>query len=68
MSKFFYDPDDVIVANEDGDLTYDEAVNSTVEQCMVQIEASIWSLIDDLEYLADEEENDGNDDGAEEAK
>ena len=68
MSKFSFDEDDVLIADEDGDLTYDEAVNSTVEQCMAQIEASIWSLIDDLEYLADEEENDGNDDGAEEAQ
>ena len=68
MSKFSFDQDNVLVADKYGELTYDEAVDSTVEQCMAQIEASIWSLIDDLEYLADEEENDGNDDGAEEAQ
>lgn len=59
--------DDVLVADPDGDMSYEEAMEQVVENVVNAFEELIWNLVDDVEYLQEEEaadptdENDDND-------
>lgn len=54
MARFRWE-DDVLIADEHGDLEYHDAVGALVEQAVSSIEEALWNLVDDLEYVVAEE-------------
>lgn len=68
MAKFRLEDQDVVVADEFGDLTYDDAVNAIVEEAVASIEEALWNMVDDLEYVTGEEADSPTDYNAEEAE
>lgn len=60
MAKFRRD-DDILIYDQHGDITYDDAVNATVDSCVDSIEEALWNLVDDLEYIIGEEAHDPED-------
>lgn len=57
MARFKFD-DDVLVADECGDLTYEDARRASVEEAVTKIEEAIWNLVDEIEYISEEEYDD----------
>jgi hypothetical protein len=55
MARFRFDEDDTLVADDTGDVSYDEAVNSLVEEAVAQMEMALWDLADALEHVVSEE-------------
>jgi hypothetical protein len=55
MAKFKFDKHDNLVADSDGNLDYDEAVNAIVEATAAEIEAHLWEMVDQLEVVVSEE-------------
>jgi hypothetical protein len=52
MSKFkFISGEPELVADESGDLSYDEAVNALVEDAVAGFEKVLWNMVDELEYV-----------------
>ena len=59
--RFKLDESDTLVADEHGDLTYHEAVSIAVDDAVAMIEEALWNLVDDVQYLAEEESSDPGD-------
>lgn len=56
MARFKFDErDDVLVADDEGNLNYHEALSAVVEQFSSQIEQLLWEFVDELEYVVGEE-------------
>jgi hypothetical protein len=64
MAKFRWE-DDVLIADEHGDLDYTEAVGTLVSEAVASIEEALWNLVDDLEYVMAEEAEEPADDDIE---
>lgn len=65
MARFRWE-DDVLIADETGDLEYHEALGSLVEQAGAKFEELLWNLVDDLEYVVGEEQEEPADEEPEE--
>lgn len=50
MAHFSYN-DDVLIEDEHGSVTYDEALNGAVESAVASITMTLWDLVDELEYI-----------------
>jgi hypothetical protein len=50
MAHFSYD-EDVLMEDENGDVSYDEAISDAVNDAVVNIEMALWNLVDELEYI-----------------
>ena len=56
MAKFKFDErDGVLIADEDGDLSYHDARAAVVEQFSAQLEQLLWEMVDEIEYVVAEE-------------
>lgn len=56
MAKFRIDErDDILVEDEDGDLSYHDALSAIVEHAVAVIEGALWEMVDELEYVVAEE-------------
>jgi hypothetical protein len=64
MAKFRWE-DDVLIADEHGDLDYTEAVGTLVSEAVASMEEALWNLVDDLEYVMAEEAEEPADDDIE---
>ncbi len=64
MAHFTLD-DDGLVEDEQGDLSYDEAVELIVRDALANIEMTIWDMVDDLEYVVAAETVEPTDEGQE---
>lgn len=64
MAKFRIDErDDILVEDDDGDLNYHDALSAIVEHAVATIEAALWEMVDELEYVvAEETDQPSNDD------
>mgnify|MGYP001568182599 CR=1 FL=1 len=64
MSRYT-EHDDVLVADPEGDMSYEEAVSATVDNVVNAFEELIWNLVDDVEYLQEQEAEDPTDNDTE---
>ena len=64
MAHFTLD-DDGLVEDEQGDLSYDEAIEEVVREAVATIEMTIWELVDNLEYVVAAETVEPTDEGQE---
>jgi hypothetical protein len=61
----YIDRGEELVADPNGDLTYDEAVSAVVEGAVAALEQVLWDMVDELEYLvlcSDDEDAPDNED------
>lgn len=50
MAHFSYDGD-VLVEDENGDVSYDEALQGAVQDAVASITMTLWGLVDEIEYI-----------------
>lgn len=62
MARFEFTEDGDLIANEHGDVEYDEAIDAIVERAVSMIEEALWNMVDDLEYVIAEETVEPSDD------
>lgn len=51
MAKFTYE-DEQLVADEFGELSYEDAIDSVVEDAVAELEMAVWDLVDAVERIA----------------
>ena len=56
MARFRFDERaDCLVADDHGDIEYAEAIAYCIDDTIASIEEALWNLVDEIEYMVDEE-------------
>lgn len=61
MSQFTQH-DGAIIADPQGEMSYQEAISTVIDEAVASIEEALWNLVDDVEYIVEENLDEEDDD------